>query len=298
MAPLPLAVVLRGLPEEDFSVSATTTQFGQLPALHLRAPDGAEATITLYGAHLVSWKTAPGPQAGTAGIHATDGQERLFLGTLSALDGSRAIRGGVPVIFPQFAERGQGMRHGFARVSTWRLLDSGEQDGAAFALLALNGADLAPALAAAWPHPFELSLRVSVQAQSLVMALEVRNTGTHPFPFAAALHTYYLVEDVEAVRIDGVQAETLAITDKLDQVFERIGGQIGFDTGADKLHLQQSGFADAVVWNPGAVDAAALADMEDEEYRRFVCIEPALLTPQVLEPGGSWRGEHRVVVSA
>ena len=279
-------------------MSATTTQFGQLPALHLRAPDGAEATITLYGAHLVSWKTAPRPQAGGAGLHAAAAQERLFLSTLSALDGNRAIRGGVPVIFPQFAERGQGMRHGFARVSTWRVLDAGEQDGAAFALLALNGADLAPALAAAWPHPFELSLRVTVQAQSLVMALEVRNTGSQPFPFAAALHTYYLVEDVEAVRIDGVQAETLAIADKLDQVFEGIGGQIGFDTGADKLSLQQSGFTDAVVWNPGAADTAALADMEDEEYRRFVCIEPALLAPQVLEPGGSWRGEHRVSVSA
>jgi glucose-6-phosphate 1-epimerase len=279
-------------------VSATTTQFGQLPAVQLRAPDGAEATITPYGAHLVSWKTAPGAQAGAAGLHATGAQERLFLSTLSALDGKRAIRGGVPVIFPQFAERGSGMRHGFARVSTWRVLDAGERDGAAFALLGLNVADLAPALAGAWPYPFELSLRVTVQAQSLDMALEVRNTGTRPFPFAAALHTYYLVDDVEAVRIDGVQAGTLAIADKLDQVFERIGGQVGFDTGADKLALHQSGFADAVVWNPGAADAAALADMEDEEYRRFVCIEPALLTPQVLEPGGSWRGAHRVSVSA
>jgi glucose-6-phosphate 1-epimerase len=276
-------------------VSATTTQFGQLPALQLRAPDGAEATITLYGAHLVSWKSAPSPDA--AGINAAP-QERLFLSSLSALDGGRAIRGGVPVIFPQFAERGNGMRHGFARVSTWRVTESGEQDGAAFAVLTLSQADLAPALAAAWPYAFELALRVAVRAQELLMTLDVRNTGTQAFPFSAALHTYYLVEDVEAVRIDGVQAETLAITDKLDQVFGRIAGHIVFDTGADKLSLQQSGFGDAVVWNPGAVDAAALADMEDEEYRRFVCIEPAVLTPQVLEPGGSWRGEHRVVVSA
>jgi len=288
-------------------VSATTTQFGQLPALQLRAPDGAEAILTLYGAHLVSWKTAPSPQASEAaatgavaavGLQAPVPQERLFLSTLSALDGSRAIRGGVPVIFPQFAERGDGMRHGFARVSTWRVVESGEQDGAAFAVLALSQADLAPALAGAWPYPFELSLRVTLEAQSLTLQLAVRNTGTGAFPFSAALHTYYLVEDVEAVRIDGVQAETLAIVDKLDQVFEGIGGHIVFDTGADKLGLQQAGFRDAVVWNPGAVDAAALSDMEDEEYRRFVCIEPALLTPQVLEPGGSWRGEQRVVVSA
>jgi glucose-6-phosphate 1-epimerase len=264
----------------------SSVQFGQLPALLLRAPDGAEATITLYGAHLVSWKSVSGTGAAP--------QERMFMSRLSALDGSRALRGGVPVIFPQFAERGSGMRHGFARVSTWRVLDSGEQDGAAFAVLGLNQADLAPQLAAAWPHAFELALRVSVHGATLAMSLEVRNTGAQPFPFAAALHTYHLVEDVEAVRIDGVQAETLAITDKLDQVYEGIAGPISFDNGADKLLLQQSGFTDAVVWNPGAADAAALADMEDEEYRNFVCIEPAALGPLTLEPGGVWKGEYRI----
>jgi len=270
-------------------VSATTTPFGQLPALHLRAPDGAEATITLYGAHLVSWR--PAPIAGVAS------QERLFVSSLSSLDGKRAIRGGVPVIFPQFAERGNGMRHGFARVSTWRALDQGEQDGAAFAVLGLNQADLAPELASAWPYPFELTLRVTVHGAELAMLLEVRNTGQQSFPFSAALHTYHQVEDVEAVRIEGVQSETLAITDKLDQVFENIAGAITFDTGSDTLHLQQSGFTDAVVWNPGAADAAALSDMEDEEYRRFVCIEPALLQPTTLEPAGSWKGEYRVTVA-
>jgi glucose-6-phosphate 1-epimerase len=267
-------------------VNATTIQFGQLPALLLRAPDGAEATITLYGAHLVSWKSVSGTGAAP--------QERMFMSRLSALDGKRAIRGGVPVIFPQFGERGAGMRHGFARTSTWRLLDSGEQDGAAFAVLGLNQGDLPPQASSAWSYAFELALRVSVHDAELAMSLEVRNTGTHPFPFAAALHTYHLVDDVEAVRIDGVQAETLAVTDKLDQVFERIAGTITFDNGADKLLLQQSGFTDAVVWNPGAADAAALADMDDEEYRNFVCIEPAALGGLTLEPGGSWKGEYRV----
>jgi glucose-6-phosphate 1-epimerase len=267
-------------------VSATTVQVGQLPAIQLRAPDGAEATITLYGAHLVSWK--PLSASGAPGL------ERLFLSSMSALDGKRAIRGGVPVIFPQFAERGSGTRHGFARSANWRVNDSGVQDGAAFAVLVLDPSDLSAEAAAAWPHAFELRLRVALRGAVLSMTLDVRNTGAAPFPFAAALHTYHLVEDVEAVRIDGVQAETLAITDKLDQVFEHIPGAIGFDNGVDVLTLEQHGFTDAVVWNPGAGDAAALADMEDEEYRRFVCIEPALLGPQVLEAGGSWRGEYRI----
>ncbi|ALK98810.1 aldose epimerase [Massilia sp. WF1] len=267
-------------------MSASTIQFGQLPALLLRAPDGAEASITLYGAHLVSWKSVSGTGAAP--------QERMFMSRLSALDGSRAIRGGVPVIFPQFAERGEGMRHGFARTSTWQVLDSGEQDGAAWALLGLNQDELSPQASSAWAYAFELALRVSVRGAELDMALEVRNIGSHPFSFAAALHTYHLVEDVEAVRIDGLQAETLAITDKLDQVFERIAGPLTFDNGADKLLHSQRGFTDVVVWNPGAADAAALSDLEDEEYRNFVCIEPAMLGPQTLEPGGSWKGEYRL----
>lgn len=268
-------------------MSATTTHYGPLPALHLRAPDGAEATITLFGAHLVSWKAAS-----TAG---TTIQERLFMSSRSALDGKRAIRGGVPVIFPQFSTRGPGLRHGFARISNWRLLDTGEQDGAAYAVLQLNQADLAPELATAWPNDFELTLRIAVRGSELSMTFDVRNTGAAPFPFSAALHTYHLIEDIDAVRIEGVQADTLAITDKLDQVFDGVTGTIVFDDGADKLTLERQGFTDAVVWNPGPADAAALEDLDDEEYRRFVCIEPLSLGPTTLEAGAAWRGEYRVL---
>jgi glucose-6-phosphate 1-epimerase len=259
----------------------TNTQYGKLAAVRLDAPDGAQATITLYGAHLVSWM-------------GSDGRERMFCSARSALDGSKPIRGGVPVIFPQFAARGTGMRHGFARVSQWRLTGSGVQDGAAYAVLALEQDDLAPGVAAAWPHRFTLALRVSVRANELAMALEVRNTGTQPFPFAAALHTYHQVDDIAAVRIEGVQAQALSIDDKLDQVYAQVAGAIVLESGAGRFRLEQDGFPDAVVWNPGAADAAALADMEDDEYRRFVCIEPALLGPEVLQPGAVWRGEYRV----
>ena len=101
------------------------TTFGQLPAIRIASNDGAEAIVTLYGAHLISWKGA-------------DGAQRMFRSAKSALDGTKAIRGGVPVIFPQFAERGSGMRHGFARVATWRL----EQSGDGWAVFGLNEADL------------------------------------------------------------------------------------------------------------------------------------------------------------
>lgn len=260
---------------------ATHTTVGQLPAIRIQAPDGAEATITLYGAHLVSWKGA-------------DGQERMFMSEKSVLDGSKALRGGVPVIFPQFAERGKGMRHGFARVSNWRLEDSGLDEGAAWASFDLAAGDLPTTLADAWPHTFALCLRVAVRANELAMTFTVRNLGAAPFPFSAALHTYHLVPDVCEVRIEGISSDEISIVDKLDEVYPHVAGRAQLATSAGTLVLEQSGFTDAVVWNPGAVDAAALPDMENDEYKRFVCIEPAVLDPVTLEAGQSWTGTYRV----
>lgn len=260
---------------------ATHTTVGQLPAIRIEAPDGASATITLYGAHLVSWKGA-------------DGQERMFMSEKSTLDGSRALRGGVPVIFPQFAQQGKGMRHGFARVSNWRLEDSGLEDGAAWALFDLAAGDLPATVADAWPHTFALSLRVAVRANTLDMALTVRNLGAAPFPFSAALHTYHLVPDVCEARIEGISSDEISIIDKLDEVYPDVRGRAQLATSAGTLILEQAGFTDAVVWNPGAVDAAALPDMANEEYKRFVCIEPAVLDPVTLEAGESWTGTYRV----
>lgn len=265
---------------------AIHTTVGQLPAIRLQAPDGAEATVTLYGAHLVSWKGA-------------DGKERMFLSEKSTLDGSKAIRGGVPVIFPQFAQQGSGMRHGFARVSNWRLDNSGLEtggleDGAAWATFDLAAGDLPASLADAWPHTFALCLRVAVRANELSMTLTVRNLGAAPFPFSAALHTYHLVPDVCAVRIEGISSDEISIIDKLDAVYPHVAGRAQLATGAETLVLEQAGFTDAVVWNPGAVDAAALADMDNDEYRRFVCIEPALLAPLTLDAGQSWTGAYRI----
>ncbi len=257
------------------------TTVGALPAVRITAPDGAEATVTLYGAHLVSWK-------------GVDGKERLFCSCRSSLDGSRAIRGGVPVIFPQFAERGNGMRHGFARVSTWRLADSGVGEEGAFAVFALTRRDLSEAIAQQFPHGFELRLKVALDQQGMLLALDVRNTGDDEFAFSAALHTYFAVDAIDSVTVEGVTENALTISDKHDEIYRGVQGPLALAHAGGRLLLTQSGFTDAVVWNPGAADTARLADMEDDEYQRFVCIEPALIEPITLQPGGAWRGEHTI----
>jgi glucose-6-phosphate 1-epimerase len=270
--------------------------FGQLPAVTIRAADGAQATVTLYGGHLVSWQTS-------------DGQERLFCSRDSALDGSRAIRGGVPVIFPQFGARGTGMRHGFARVATWQLEASGEADGAAFAQFVLRHTDLPEAIAAAWPFAFTLRLRVAVQGQSLDLALSVHNTGEQAFPFSAALHTYFAIDQLSEARVGGLQRvrysdetpqdalqaeEWLQFSDKLDRIYYQLPGALSLQSCGHTLRLAQQGFTDAVVWNPGAQDAAALPDLADDEYQRFICIEPALIQPDLLAAGAEWTGRQQL----
>ena len=253
--------------------------FGALPAVRIEGPDGAAAIVTLYGAHLVSWITP-------------DGQERIFCSAKSSLDGTRAIRGGVPVIFPQFAARGTGMRHGFARMSIWRLGDNG--DG--YAEFALTQADLAPGVAAAWPHAFSLTLRVEVLLDELRFAIDVRNTGASAFPFSSALHTYFMVDRLANTAIDGVQDGEMLITDKYDHIYFGVTKPIVLRSGIGALRLDQQGFPDAVVWNPGAADSAVLADMEGDEFQHFVCIEPALIEPVTLDAGATWTGRHQVNV--
>ncbi len=273
--------------------------FGQLPAVTIRAADGAQATVTLYGGHLVSWRTS-------------DGQERLFCSRDSALDGSRAIRGGVPVIFPQFGARGTGMRHGFARVATWQLESTGVADGAAHAVFTLQHTDLPDAIATTWPWAFTLRLRVAVKAQSLELSLSVHNTGEQAFPFSAALHSYFAIDQLSEARIGGLQRvrysdetpqdalqaeELLQFEDKLDRIYYQLPGPLTLQSGSHTLRLEQQGFTDAVVWNPGAQDAAAMPDLADDEYQRFICIEPALIQPDTLAAGAQWTGRQHIGIS-
>lgn len=50
-------------------------------------PTGESVTVHLFGATVTSWKLA-------------NGQEQLFLSEKTHLDGSKPIRGGIPVVFP------------------------------------------------------------------------------------------------------------------------------------------------------------------------------------------------------
>ena len=80
--------------QQLFSGAQTVPGRGGLEKVVLRSRDGALAEVYLHGAHVTSWRPA-----GTR-------EERLFLSERSEFRGGAAIRGGIPVIFPQFAAEG------------------------------------------------------------------------------------------------------------------------------------------------------------------------------------------------
>ncbi len=277
--------------------------------LVLAAADGARAAVLPYGAHVVSWTPAPDAPGGAA--------ERLFVSERSEYRAGAAVRGGVPVIFPQFSDivagPGPSIRHGFARTRPWRVVRSGmvggTADGAAEAVLALTDADLDAETRARWPHAFRLELTVRVAGDALALTLAVENPGDAPFAFTGALHTYLRVGDAGAARVRGLEAvggrdtaaggaplaprgAPLGLAGEVDHLYFHVPGPVTLDDAALRraTRVAQTGFRDVVVWNPGAARAAALADLEPGGWQRYVCVEAAAAEPVAVAPGARWGG--------
>lgn len=276
--------------------------FHGLPSLALAAPDGARALVSLHGAHVLSWR----PAAAAGG----SGDEQMFLSGRAVFADGQPIRGGVPVVFPQFSGRGPLPKHGLVRTRAWRVQGVDVQDGAAVATLVLGDDAASRAL---WPQGFALALTVRVAARSLSVTLSVHNTGTREWPFTAALHTYLRVDDLDGARLHGLEGcrywdavqdidtaqgqQPLAIRGEVDRVYVAAPPALQLRDGARRLAIAQQGFADTVVWNPGAARCAALSDMAPDGYRQMLCVEAAQVDPpRVLPAGAHWQGAQTLTL--
>ena len=111
-------------------------------------------------------------------------------------ENGKAIRGGVPVVWPQFGP-GQLPQHGFARVKAWQLGDKSIGDDVTVQLhLSEDESTLK-----IWPHKFHLTVTVRLSGQTLHQELAVKNTDDHPFDFTALFHTYFTVDDIKKTKV-------------------------------------------------------------------------------------------------
>src|SRR5690606_26899324 len=192
-----------------------------------------------------------------------------------------------------------------ARVSAWAFAGV-EGDDVVFALAGDGIRD-------GWPHPFAARLRLALSADRLRVALEIENTGDAAFAFTAALHTYLRVADIVGVAIEGLQGcdyedsaaggtlhrqheyevafDGTAPETGIDRIYNDVVAPLALIDGDHRLDIEQDGFGDAVVWNPGEHLCARIADLAPDDWRRFACVEAGqVLAPVVLGPGERWSG--------
>ncbi|XP_057430429.1 putative glucose-6-phosphate 1-epimerase [Lotus japonicus] len=268
----------------------------------LRESRGSSAEVYLYGGQVTSWKN-------------DHGEELLFLSSKAMFKPPKAIRGGIPICFPQFGSLGTLDSHGFARNRFWTI----DNDPSPFSTNTLNKAFVDLILKPSeedmkiWPHSFEYRLRVALgPGGDLMLTSRVRNTSSDgkPFSFTVAHHTYFSVSDISEVRVEGL--ETLDYLDFLQnkERFTEQGDALTFESEVDKIYvstptkiaiidhekkrtfvLLKDGLPDAVVWNPWDKKAKALADFGDDEYKHMLCVEAAAIEkPITLKPGEEWKG--------
>jgi glucose-6-phosphate 1-epimerase len=273
----------------------------------LREPGGASAQIHLFGGHVTSWKN-------------DKGEELLFLSSKAIFKPPKAIRGGIPVCFPQFGGFGSLEQHGFARNRMWSI-DTNPPPPPSVSVTGISKpyADLilkpSDDELKIWPHNFELCQRIVLGLNGeLTSVIRVRNTDSKPFTFTFALHTYLSVSDISEVRIEGL--ETLDYLDNLHdkERFTEQGDAITFDAEVDRIYLgtptkiaiidhekkrtfvlKKEGLPDAVVWNPWEKKAKSLSDFGDDEYKHMLCVEAAAVEKSItLRPGEEWKARQEI----
>lgn len=272
-------------------------EFHGIPALRLIGPQGSSAVISRLGAQALSWITP-------------DGRERLYLSPQAVFDGSVAIRGGVPVCFPQFSDRGELPKHGFVRTREWQL--SARRSGDDYALVTLETSD-DETTRALWPHAFRLELTLMIEADRIDLELCVVNTGALEFEFTAALHTYLRTIQVEDVALEGLHGHDYRDAANGDKVVRETGTELLVEAETDRVYrqvrrpqllragnlslgIQQQGFPDVVVWNPWVEKCASLTDMPADGWRHMLCVEAAAAdTAQQLAAGDEWYGRQTLV---
>ncbi len=254
-----------------------------MPRARIATP-ACSGEFYLQGAHLTQWQ--PAGQAAA-----------LFLSERSTFTPGRAIRGGIPVIFPWFGspERSpvhpaSGTSHGFARTGPWSVRFSALAGDELHLAMTLDQTEDATALGFLG---FELAYEV-ILGRTLTARLSVANTGEAPFFFEEALHAYLAVGDSRKVSVEGLRG-----TDFLDKTenFQRKtqnDPELRFVGETDRpylntaapltlidpvllrrLRLEKTGSKTTVTWNPGPELAAKLPDLAPDAWESFVCLETA-----------------------
>lgn len=252
-----------------------------------------DSLVTAYdhGAHVAQWDV--------------EGVPVVWVSRRSRYAADVAIRGGIPVCWPWFADGPSGNSqpsHGVARIASWTLLDH-TQSSARWGLTTSD-------------PDCECTLDVEVTERSLVVSHTVLNCADAAMSYEIALHTYLHVGDVRDVSVLGL--DTAPYFDKVTQTTATQTGDLRIVGEVDRVYTSQepvtvldptldrsitvtsTGSGNVVVWNPGPDGAASMSDFADDEWSQMVCVETANVGDRSIHvgPGASHCTTARIDVTS
>lgn len=262
----------------------------------------ATAKISLHGGHILSFRPK------------SDNRERLWLSQIAVLDGSKAIRGGIPICWPWFGDYSSNPEaskaapaeekpaHGTVRRQQWYIVDCVDtRDGTQITLKPESA--VGPGFDADGDVDLQLTVFIG---NELKVQLTTKNMGTKAFEFGGALHSYFNIEDISQTQLHGLSGDYL---DKTLSSYDKASSNEGssnrgslpqatpetytFNKETDNIHLsteqhlsistvnfsidvESKGHDSIVVWNPWVEKSAAMVDMQAEGYQSMLCVEAAI----------------------
>lgn len=261
-----------------------------------------QVKVLKYGATVYSWKV--------------EGEEQLWLSDGAKLDGSRPVRGGIPLVFPVFGKSqdpsvSKMHQHGFARRSTWEFLGQTKENPPTVQFgLGPENADAE--VYKQWGDgntDFTLVLTIVLLKDSLKMNIEVSNPGKKDFKFNWLFHSYLTVDDIEDSLINNLPGEycydqlikehyterepAVNFSGELDRIYINVPTEKNLqivDMGRAFHTVQRNNLPDVVIWNPWTEKAKSMSDFTPKNgFLKMVCVEPGHVHNFVtLKPGESW----------
>ena len=236
------------------------------------------ASICLYGAHLTSYQPK-------------NEKEVLWMSPNTIFEEGKPIRGGIPVCFPWFGPHSSDPKlpqHGFGRLMNWTVTKTeSNSSGETVVVLQLCSSEETKRYS---PIEFEAEMTFVIGAK-LQVQLSVTNKANEPMEYSCALHTYYNLSDIKAIKISGLEGAAfhsqLEPGDFVQEVpqFEIYKAETRhyhntlttceiYDPGFQrKIIVGKEGSKITTVWNPWAETCSQIADLPDDGYKTFVCIE-------------------------
>lgn len=254
-------------------------------------------TVNLHGATVVSWRV--------------NNQEQIFVSKEAVFDGKKAIRGGIPIVFPQFGPWNYGPQHGFARIMRWNVEKPPERlpNGDVEAIFSLSDNDYTRSV---WDYPFRLTYRLILREKELHFNLAVYNPSINTMcPFHLLLHTYFKVPDVRRCQITGLLGctfidktrdstmyqetrEVVTIDEWTDRIYQGTPQEIMITNvvSGRKMKIQKYNLSDTVIWNPWE-KAKEMVDFGNDEFPNMLCVESGQVShPIILRPGTTFEASQ------